>query len=306
MGGYARLMAAGPRVVVTGASGNVGTSVVEALSADPTVDSVLGLARRRPEWSCPKLEWARVDVGEDGDLDQFVTAADAVVGAYSPGSKRTPVTESWPAAAYTREKAYLERYLDSFEERHRGTRVVRMRPAFLFKRESAAEQRRLFAGGLARPGLIPVVPDVRGLRVQALHTDDAAEANRLALTREVRGAFNLAADPVLDASVLADLLDARRVPAPRWVLRAPLVAAWRLHAMPAAPDLFDAVPRMPIMDSTRARTELGWTPRRTATEAVEELLAGMRDGAGMPTPPLAPRVPGGRLHELRTGVGKRP
>jgi UDP-glucose 4-epimerase len=31
----------------------------------------------------------------------------------------------------------------------------------------------------------------------------------------------------------------------------------------------------------------------------------MRDGAGFPTPPLRPEVPGGRLHELRTGVGER-
>ncbi len=41
------------RVVVTGATGNVGTSVVRALADDPAVTSVLGLARRRPE-----LGWA--------------------------------------------------------------------------------------------------------------------------------------------------------------------------------------------------------------------------------------------------------
>jgi nucleoside-diphosphate-sugar epimerase len=349
------------RIVVTGASGNVGTSVVEALSADAGVDSILGVARRQPEWSCPKLEWACADVGEGGDdLDHLFAGADAVihlawlfqpardpvltwrnnalgsirvfeavarqevpalvyassVGAYSPGPKDSQVTEDWPthgwpAAAYTREKAYLERYLDGFEERHRGIRVVRMRPAFLFKREAASEQRRLFAGplfagGLARPGLIPVLPDVPGLRLQALHTADAAEAFRLAVMSDVRGAFNLAADPVLDGAVLAELFDARRVPVPRWVLRAPLVAAWRLHAVPAAPDLFDAVLRLPLLDSGRARSELGWTPRHTATQAVEELLAGLREGAGMPTPPLAPRIPGGRLQELRTGAGQRP
>jgi hypothetical protein len=76
--------------------------------------------------------------------------------------------------------------------------------------------------------------------------------------------------------------------------------------VPAAPDLFDAVLRLPLLDSGRARSELGWTPRHTATQAVEELLAGLREGAGMPTPPLAPRIPGGRLQELRTGAGQRP
>lgn len=348
------------RVVVTGASGNVGTSVVQALSEEPSVTSILGLARREPRWSCPKLDWACVDLAEDDDLDRFVAGADVVihlawlfqpvrdpvttwranvlgsirtfeavarrgvpalihassVGAYSPGPKDSRVVESWPthgwpAAAYTREKAYLERYLDSFVPQNPGIRVVRMRPAFLFKRESASEQRRLFAGplfagGLARPGLIPIVPDVSGLRVQALHTADAAEAYRLAALGEVHGAFNLAAEPVIDAPVLAEILGARTVPTPRWALRAPLAAAWHLHAVPATPDLFDAVLRLPLMDTGRARLELGWMPRHRSTDVIAEFLDGLRDGAGMPTPPLTPRVKGGRLHELRTGVGHRP
>jgi nucleoside-diphosphate-sugar epimerase len=346
-------------VVVTGASGNVGTSVVEALSADEEVGSILGLARREPSWTCPKLDWACADLAVD-KVDRYVAGADVVihlawmfqpardpvttwrtnvlgsiglfeavarsnvpalvyassVGAYSPGPKDSRVVESWPthgwpAAAYTREKAYLERYLDGFVSWNPGVRVVRMRPAFLFKWEAASAQRRLFAGplfagGLARPSLVPVVPDLPGLRVQAMHTSDAAEAYRLAALGDSQGAFNLAAEPVLDATVLAELLGARAVSVPRWVVRGPLAAAWRLHAIPATPDLFDAVLRLPLMDTGRARRELGWTPRHSATEAVSELLAGLREGAGMPTPPLSSRVPGGRLHELRTGVGQRP
>jgi nucleoside-diphosphate-sugar epimerase len=350
----------GLRVVVTGATGNVGTSVLEALSADDTVGSILGLARREPSWTCPKVEWSSVDLGADDPIDECVAGADVVihlawlfqpardplttwrtnvlgsirvfeavaangvpalvhassVGAYSPGPKDRLVDETWPThgwpnAAYTREKSYLERYLDAFVPTHPHIRVVRMRPAFLFKRAAATEQRRLFAGpfvagGLVRPKLIPVVPDLPGLRLQALHTDDAAEAYRLAATGDAEGAFNLAADPPIDASVLADLLDARTVPLRPWAVRGPLKAAWHLHAMPAAPDLFDAVLRLPLMDTAKAREELGWTPRHTATDAITEFLTGLREGAGMPTPPLTPRVKGGRLHELRTGVGQRP
>lgn len=348
----------GLRVVVTGATGNVGTSVLEALSADDAVGSVVGLARRLPEWTCPKVEWSTVDLGGEAALDRHLTGADVVihlawlfqpardpvttwrtnvlgsirvfeaaaangvptlihassVGAYSPGPKDSRVDETWPThgwpnAAYTREKAYLERYLDAFEQRHPGVRVVRMRPAFLFKRGAATEQRRLFAGplvhgGLVRPKWIPVVPDLPGLRFQALHTDDAAEAYRLAAVGDAAGAFNLAADPVIDAATLAELLGARTVSLPAWAVRVPLKAAWLLHAVPAAPDLFDAVLRIPLMDTTRARAELGWTPRRGAADAIAEFLAGLRDGAGLPTPPLTPHV--SRLRELRTGVGQRP
>ncbi|MFC8175029.1 NAD-dependent epimerase/dehydratase family protein [Streptomyces sp. NPDC057325] len=330
------------RVVVTGATGNVGTSVVRALARDRTVTDVLGVARRVPELRIGGVRWASADVDPGGpDLAGLFAGADAVVhlawkfqpthdpvetwrtnvlgsvrvfeacaragvhslvhassvGAYSPGpSDGRPVDESWPThgwpgAAYTREKAYLERYLDGFQLSHPDLRVVRMRPSFLFKEEAASEQRRIFAGPLlpwraVRPGVLPVVPSVKDLRFQALHTDDAAEAYRAAVVRPVRGSFNLAADPVLDADVLARLLGARAVPLPAGVTRAVLAAGWHLRLVPAAPGLFDAVMRLPVLDSSRAREELDWTPSWTSEEAVGEFLEGLGRGAGLGTAPL--------------------
>jgi UDP-glucose 4-epimerase len=349
----------GRKIVVVGATGNVGTSVVEALAQDPDIGSITGVARRRPRWTARKTQWVRADVVAD-DLVGLFRGADVVihlewlfqpthdplitwranalgsmrvfdavaeadvpalvyassVGAYSPGPKDRAVDETWPThgwpgVSYTREKAYLERVLDIFEHQHPEVRVVRLRPGFIFKRESASEQRRLFAGPLlpnqlVRPGLIPAVPDLPGLRFQALHTADAAEAYRLAALHPVRGAFNLAADPVVDARLLAECLEARVVRFPAWPVRAALSAAWQLHLVPASPHLFDAVLRLPIMDTSRARTELGWQPRRSSREAIEEFLTGLRESAGMSTPPLASRVEGGRAHELWTGVGQEP
>ena len=61
---------------------------------------------------------------------------------------------------------------------------------------------------------------------------------------------------------------------------------------------------VPLLDSTRAREELGWTPVHRADETLLELLDGMRERAGLATAPLAPAA-GGRLRwrELATGVG---
>jgi UDP-glucose 4-epimerase len=66
------------RVVVTGASGNVGTSVLEALADEPEVKEIVGLARRVPDTDFPKVEWVGADVTES-ELTPIFSGADAVV-----------------------------------------------------------------------------------------------------------------------------------------------------------------------------------------------------------------------------------
>lgn len=347
------------RVVITGATGNVGTSLVERCADDERITEIVGVARRATDWSPAKTRLVSADITAD-DLSPVMEDADAVVhlawtfqptrrpevtwrnnvlgsmrvfeaaaaagvsalvyassiGAYSPRTDGGRVDESWPTdalptAAYGREKSYLERVLDTFERDHPEMRVVRLRPGFIFKRAAAEEQRRLFAGPLLpgrllRPELIPVVPDLPGLRVQALHSHDAAQAYQLALTRDVRGAFNVAAEPLLDAQVLAELFDARVVRLPRWPARAAVAALWGLHLVPATHHLLDLMLSLPVMDTTRATTELGWQPTVSAVEAVAEVIKGMRQGAGGATPPLEDDAGGkARGEELRTGVGER-
>ena len=348
------------RVVVVGATGNAGTSLLTALAGEASVDSVLGIARRRPSISFPKTQWAVADIARD-DLVTHFRGADAVVhlawlvqpshdlgmlwrtnvdgsarvfaavrdagvpvlvyassiGAYSPGPKERAVDESWPTDGvpsneYARQKAEVERRLDRFEAETAGVRVVRLRPALIFKRESASEQRRIFAGPflpspLLRRGFVPVLPDIRGLRFQAVHSYDVGDAYRLAVVRDVRGAFNVAAEPVLDMKAVARLLRARLVPMPARALRAAAAASWRLHVTPIPASWLDMALAVPIMDTRRARDELGWEPRHSAERALAELFEGIRDGAGLETPPLSPRTSGRfRVQELKTGVGEEP
>src|SRR3954471_19874995 len=66
------------RVVVTGASGNVGTSVLEALGAEPQVEEIVGIARRVPEAAMAKVEWIGADITEDS-LTPIFDGADAVI-----------------------------------------------------------------------------------------------------------------------------------------------------------------------------------------------------------------------------------
>jgi nucleoside-diphosphate-sugar epimerase len=66
------------RVVVTGASGNVGTSVLAALRRDPAVEEIVGLARRVPNLALPKVTWRQADV-TTSELEPLFAGADAVV-----------------------------------------------------------------------------------------------------------------------------------------------------------------------------------------------------------------------------------
>ncbi len=329
------------RVVVIGASGNVGTSLLRALAREPAVEEVLGICRRLPDESFPKVEWRSADVVHS-PLAPLLAGADAVVhlawaiqpardratthainvtgsqrvfeavaeagvpalvyassiGAYSPGPKDRRVDESWPtdgipSSFYSRDKAAVERLLDRFELDRPNVRVARLRPGLIFKREAASEIRRLFAGpllpgSLLRPALIPVVPATERLAAQGVHADDVAEVYRLAVIGEARGAFNVAAEPVLDPPELARLLSARLVPVPARVLRAAADLSFRLRLQPSEPGWLDMALQVPLMDVTRVREELGWRPRRSASDALLELLAGMREGAGIQTPPLEP------------------
>jgi UDP-glucose 4-epimerase len=342
------------RVVVVGATGNAGTSLLTMLAGDPDVSSILGVARRPPALEWPKTDWARADIAAD-DLVPLFRGADAVVhlawliqpshdvgrlhatnvegssrvfravaeagvrvlvyassvGAYSAGPKHRAVTESWStdgiaSSFYSRHKAEVERRLDRFEREHAGIRVVRLRPALLFKREAASGIRRLFAGPflvnpLLRPALLRVVPNIPDLRFQAVHSDDVAEAYRLALVKEVHGPFNVAAEPVLDPPELARILRAHQVPLPVAVARALTRISWKLHLQPTPPGWLDLARSVPILDTTRARTELAWSPKRGADEALLELLSGLKEGEGLETPPLTNRR--SRTEEVATGVG---
>src|SRR5215207_7645676 len=66
------------RVVIIGATGNVGTALIGALAGEDAVDDVVGIARRRPSSTAPKTTWAPADISRD-DLVPLLRGADVVV-----------------------------------------------------------------------------------------------------------------------------------------------------------------------------------------------------------------------------------
>ena len=224
------------------------------------------------------------------------------VGAYSPGPKSPRATEDHPtggisSSTYSRHKAEAERMLDRFETEHPERRVVRMRPGVVLQGAAASELARYFLGPfvpqtLVRRSLLPVVPAVDRLALQVVHAADMAAAYVLACVRPVTGAFNIATEPVLDPPTLAAILGARRVPLPAVVLRGLVQLTWRLHLQPTDPGWVDLGRLTPLLDTTRARTELGWVPRYDAAQALLETFEAMGAGRGGGSPVLRPRATG--------------
>ncbi len=334
-----RAAARGRRIAVTGATGNIGLTLVSALADDPAVEEVVGIARRRPFLEIDGVRWVSADVAGD-DLVPLFDGVDAVVhlawllqpssdpallwrvnvegsqrvfraaaaagagalvhassvGAYAPGRRRGPVDESWPttgvaSSTYSRHKAYVERVLDGFSAASPEVRVVRLRPGLALQRAAATEIRRMFFGPLLPSlaldrRLLVFFPRLRGLRFQAVHSADLAEAFRLAVLGEAEGAFNIAAEPVLGTDELALVFGARAVPTLRAPLRALAAMTWRLGLQPTEPGWLDLLLSLPVMDLSRARDELGWQATTSADDALAELLDGIRDGATHGTPPL--------------------
>ena len=210
------------------------------------------------------------------------------VGAYAPGPKDHPVSERWPAtgvpgSSYSRDKAEVEALLDGVEREHPQLRVVRLRPGLIFQRDAGTEITRYFLGPLApvrllRYGRIPLVPANRRLRMQAVHADDVADAYARAVLGDARGAFNVAADPVLTPELVARHFHGWTVPVAAPVLRAAAALTWRARLQPVDAGWVELGLNAPLMSSERAETELGWHAAGRRGDRAEGPVAGMAGG----------------------------
>lgn len=219
------------------------------------------------------------------------------IGAYSPRRSREPTAEDWPtggidASPYSRHKSAAERLLDAFEGRT-DVVVTRTRPGIIGQLSAGSAQLRYFLPTLVPAAAlrhVPVLPLDRRLTLQVVHADDVAAAIALAIGARVGGALNLAADPVLDRDAIAASLDARPVHVPFTLLRAAADLSWRAHLQPVDAGWVDMAYGVPVLDTTRARSELGWTPQHDARAVLDEMVASMATPGHGESAVLRPRT----------------
>lgn len=334
------------RIVVTGASGNVGAGVLRALARYAPDAEVIGVCRRPPTHGelYRGVRWHAVDLSSPqaaGDLAPAMRDADVVVhlalailpaddedylyranvlgtqavldamvtagvrhmvyasslGIYAPGIGE-PVPESWPTtgqptSTYSRHKVMAETMLDEFEHDHPDVLIARFRPTVVVQREAASELRALYVGPfvpraaftLLHRRLLPILPLPEGLALQFVHADDVGDAAVRLMQRRAHGSFNVAAD-VLDQDGIAALVGARPVEVNPALMRRAVRALHRLRVVAVTPGWYDVATRSPLMDTSKARNELGWRPAWSSTDAAHELIDGLAHGAVGPSAAL--------------------
>ena len=123
------------------------------------------------------------------------------------------------------------------------------------------------------PGLKPVVPDP-GFPLQLVHHDDVAEAIALAATAPAPpGAYNIAGDGVVTVSEVAKALGGRPVRVPAVAASAASAAIARVPFVPSLLEWLHVARTSVVMDTTKARTRLGWQPVHSSAETLAALAS---------------------------------
>ncbi|BBZ12757.1 NAD-dependent epimerase/dehydratase family protein [Mycobacterium branderi] len=125
------------------------------------------------------------------------------------------------------------------------------------------------------PILKPLIPDP-GTPLQLVHPTDVATAIACAVTTAAPpGAYNIAGDGVVSTSRVIAALGGRpvRIPAAAATFAAAAIA-W-LPFVPSFVEWLQTLRTPLVMDTTKAKTQLGWTPRYTAAQALQALTASL-------------------------------
>ena len=231
-------------------------------------------------------------INVEGTLNAFRVAAESgarrfvyasSVAAYGfHADNPIGIKEDWPTRPadrlfYAREKAELEHLLLEEAGVNPQVALYLLRPPIVLGPGAVGAKVSIPRGlaPLARMGesglrllrgLPALVPD---LPLQVIHHDDVAQALCLCVVGAGSpGAYNIAADGVITFVDVARELGLRSWSLPGGPVASLARAAARVPYLPSGAQWVEAISHPVIMDTTKARTVLGWTPRHTARQTL--------------------------------------
>ncbi len=240
------------------------------------------------------------EINVEGTLNAFRAAAEAGAARFVYASSvaaygfhpDNPVgmTEEWPTRPadhlfYAREKAELEERLTAEAARHPGTDLYLLRPPVVLGPHAVGAKSSLAdrvlplvrrTARVARRLPIHLPLPAPGVAVQFIHEADVGTAFLACIVGAgPPGAYNITGDGVVTGADLARELGVAplTVPAPLVHRTARVLAALPLPAfVPPVAGWAEALSHPAIMDASKAKDQLGWTPRYTSLEALRSTL----------------------------------
>ena len=232
-------------------------------------------------------------INVDGTLNAFGAAAAAgarrfvyssSVAAYGfHRDNPVPMTEDWPVRPaarlfYAREKAELENLLQAEAARTPQLALYLLRPSIVVGPHTVGAKD--LPGPLAplvrtltRPGGlgVPLPVLAPALPIQLVHEQDVGQALlQCVVAAGPAGPYNIAGDGIVTPAIIARETGLLPVPVPAGPAESAARAITALPFLPPAAQWVEAASHPPIMDTTRAKQKLGWAPRFTALEALQD------------------------------------
>jgi nucleoside-diphosphate-sugar epimerase len=234
-------------------------------------------------------------VNIDGTLNAFDAAAAvgarrfvfaSSVAAYG-FHRDNPIgmTEDWPARPaarlfYAQEKARLERLLCARASADDVPALYLLRPSVVLGPHAigAKSLPSGLLGALTRASArwavrVPFPVPVPELPVQLVHEADVGQALlQCVVAAGPPGTYNIAADGIVTASAVARELGMLSFPVSPRLTQAAARALAALPFLPPVAQWVEVACHPAIMDTTRAKEELGWVPEFTALETLRDTL----------------------------------
>ena len=215
---------------------------------------------------------------------RFVYASSVAAYGFHPDNPEL-IAEDWPVRPaarlfYAQEKAELEQRLAEAAEASGGPDLYLLRPPLVLGPNVVGAKdvlpgplaplgRRLFGRPRRLPVPVPLLVPEHPL--QFVHEDDVGRALQLCVVAAgPPGAYNIAGDGVLTAGDVAREFGALPVRVPAGPAQVAARALSRLPFLPPAAEWIEAASRPALMDTTKARKELGWEPRFSGLEALRD------------------------------------
>ncbi|HVM27766.1 MAG TPA: NAD-dependent epimerase/dehydratase family protein [Mycobacteriales bacterium] len=236
-------------------------------------------------------------INVEGTLNAFRAAAAAGAKRFVYASsvaaygfhRDNPVgmTEDWPVRPadrlfYAQEKAELEELLAEESAAHPELELYLLRPPVVLG-PHAVGGKDVLPGPLApivqqlqgrfRRLPVPVPALVPDLPLQFVHEDDVGSALvQCVVAAGPPGAYNIAGDGVLSAVDVARELGFLPLPLPAGPTHAAARALSRLPFLPSFAEWVEAGSHPAVMDTAKAKEQLGWSPRYSSLEALRDTL----------------------------------